>query len=88
MKRGIEVTIRANLNDENYQVIYDPNPEKATELNIIDSVKDNIEWAIMELFNDLELFTVRVKVDREWREGDDRNDNWLCGNWDTTYLSR
>ena len=53
MKRGIEVTIRANLNDENYQVIYDPNPEKATELNIIDSVKDNIEWAIMELFNDL-----------------------------------
>lgn len=75
MKRGIEVTIRANLNDENYQVIYDPNPEKATELNIIDSVKDNIEWAIMELFNDLELFTVRVKVDREWREGDDRNDN-------------
>ena len=75
MKRGIEVTIRANLNDENYQVIYDPNPEKATELNIIDSVKDNIEWAIMELLNDLELFTVRVKVDREWREGDDRNDN-------------
>ena len=75
MKRGIEVTIRANLNDENYQVIYDPNPEKATELNIIDSVKDNIEWAIMELFNDLELFIVRVKVDREWREGDDRNDN-------------
>jgi|TARA_R100000406_G_scaffold21830_3_gene13677 hypothetical protein len=75
MKRGIEVTIRANLNDENYQVIYDPNPEKATELNIIDSVKDNIEWAILELFNDLELFTVRVKVDREWREGDDRNDN-------------
>jgi|TARA_R100001460_G_scaffold105563_2_gene152341 hypothetical protein len=75
MKRGIEVTIRANLNDENYQVIYDPNPEKATELNIIDSVKDNIEWAIIELFNDLELFTVRVKVDREWREGDDRNDN-------------
>ena len=75
MKRGIEVTIRANLNDENYQVIYDPNPEKATELNIIDSVKDNIEWAIMELFNDLELFTVTVKVDREWREGDDRNDN-------------
>ena len=75
MKRGIEVTIRANLNDENYQVIYDPNPEKATELNIIDAVKDNIEWAIMELFNDLELFTVRVKVDREWREGDDRNDN-------------
>ena len=55
MKRGIEVTIRANLNDENYQVIYDPNPEKATELNIIDSVKDNIEWAIMELFNVLEL---------------------------------
>ncbi len=75
MKRGIEVTIRANLNDENYQVIYDPNPEKATELNIIDSVKDNIEWAILELFNDLELFTVSVKVDREWREGDDRNDN-------------
>ena len=75
MKRGIEVTIRSNLNDENYHVIYDPNPEKATELNIIDSVKDNIEWAIMELFNDLELFTVRVKVDREWREGDDRNDN-------------
>ena len=75
MKRGIEVTIRANLNDENYQVIYDPNPEKATELNIIDSVKDNIEWAIIELFNDLELFTIRVKVDREWREGDDRNDN-------------
>ena len=75
MKRGIEVTIRANLNDENYQVIYDPNPEKATELNIIDSVKDNIEWAILELFKDLELFTVRVKVDREWREGDDRNDN-------------
>ena len=75
MKRGIEVTIRANLNDENYQVIYDLNPEKATELNIIDSVKDNIEWAILELFNDLELFTVRVKVDREWREGDDRNDN-------------
>ena len=75
MKRGIEVTIRANLNDENYQVIYDLNPEKATELNIIDSVKDNIEWAIIELFNDLELFTVRVKVDREWREGDDRNDN-------------
>ena len=75
MKRGIEVTIRANLDDANYQVIYDPNPEKATELNIIDSVKDNIEWAILELFNDLELFTVRVKVDREWREGDDRNDN-------------
>ena len=75
MKRGIEVTIRANLDDANYQVIYDSNPEKATELNIIDSVKDNIEWAILELFNDLELFTVRVKVDREWREGDDRNDN-------------
>ena len=75
MKRGIEVTIRANLDDANYQVLYDPNPEKATELNIIDSVKDNIEWAIIELFNDLELFTVRVKVDREWREGDDRNDN-------------
>lgn len=68
MKRGIEVTIRANLDDTDY-------PEKETELHIIDSVKDNIEWAILELFNDLELFTVRVKVDREWREGDDRNDN-------------
>ena len=75
MKRGIEVTIRANLDDANYEVHHASNSEKETELNIIDSVKDNIEWAILELFNDLELFTVRVKVDREWREGDDRNDN-------------
>ena len=75
MIRGIKVEIRANLKDDNYKSFYSTDPEKQTELNIINSVKDNIEWAIIELFNDLELFNIKVEVDREWREGDD---NWLC----------
>jgi len=71
MIRGIKVEIRANLKDDNYKSFYSTDPEKQTELNIINSVKDNIEWAIIELFNDLELFNIKVEVDREWREGDD-----------------
>lgn len=71
MIRGIKVEIKANLKDDNYKSFYSSDPEKETELNIISSVKDNIEWAIIELFNDLELFNIKVEVDREWREGDD-----------------
>tara|TARA_R110001592_G_scaffold35695_4_gene121197 strand:- start:15788 stop:16006 length:219 start_codon:yes stop_codon:yes gene_type:complete len=71
MIRGIKVEIRANLKDDNYISFYSTDPEKETELNIINSVKDNIKWAIIELFNDLELFNIKVEVDREWREGDD-----------------
>ena len=71
MIRGIIVEIKANLKDDNYKDFHSLNPEKETELNIISSVKDNIEWAIIELFNDLELFNIKVEVDREWREGDD-----------------
>jgi hypothetical protein len=84
MKRGIEVTIRANLDDANYQVLYDSNPEKATELNIkaniedesyteanlIQTITDNIQWAINEFF-DMEVFELIVSVDKDWRKEND-----------------
>mgnify|MGYP003151047729 FL=1 len=59
MKRGIKVEIKANIEDESY-----------TEANLIQTITDNIQWAINEFF-DMEVFELIVSVDKDWREEND-----------------
>ena len=57
--RGIKVEIKANIEDESY-----------TEDNLIQTITDNIQWAINEFF-DMEVFELIVSVDKDWREEND-----------------
>ena len=57
--RGIKVEIKANIEDESY-----------TEANLIQTITDNIQWAINEFF-DMEVFELIVSVDKDWREEND-----------------
>lgn len=57
--RGIKVQIKANIEDESY-----------TEANLIQTITDNIQWAINEFF-DMEVFELMVSVDKDWREEND-----------------
>jgi hypothetical protein len=59
MIRGIKVEIKANIEDESY-----------TEANLIQTITDNIQWAINEFF-DMEVFELIVSVDKDWREEND-----------------
>ena len=57
--RGIKVEIKAKIEDESY-----------TENNLIQTITDNIQWAINEFF-DMEVFELIVSVDKDWREEND-----------------
>jgi|TARA_B100001939_G_C16924387_1_gene610885 hypothetical protein len=59
MIRGIKVEIKANIEDESY-----------TEANLIQTITDNIQWAINEFF-DMEVFELIVSVDKDWRKEND-----------------
>ena len=63
MIRGIKVEIKANIDDDSY-----------TEANLVQTITDNIQWAINEFF-DMEVFELIVSVNKDWSEEDD---NWLC----------
>ena len=66
MIRGIKVEIKANIDDDSY-----------TEANLVQTITDNIQWAINEFF-DMEVFELIVSVNKDWSEEDD---NWLCRKW-------
>tara|TARA_R110002020_G_scaffold123246_3_gene279501 strand:- start:469 stop:651 length:183 start_codon:yes stop_codon:yes gene_type:complete len=59
MIRGIKVEIKANIDDDSY-----------TEANLIQTITDNIQWAINEFF-DMETFELIVSVHKDWSEEDD-----------------
>ena len=59
MIRGIKVEIKANIDDDSY-----------TEANLVQTITDNIQWAINEFF-DMEVFELIVSVNKEWSEEDD-----------------
>ena len=59
MIRGIKVEIKANIDDDSY-----------TEANLVQTITDNIQWAINEFF-DMETFDLIVSVHKDWSEEDD-----------------
>lgn len=59
MIRGIKVEIKANIDDDSY-----------TEANLVQTITDNIQWAINEFF-DMETFELIVSVHKDWSEEDD-----------------
>lgn len=59
MIRGIKVEIKANIDDDSY-----------TETNLVQTITDNIQWAINEFF-DMEVFELIVSVNKDWSEEDD-----------------
>lgn len=59
MIRGIKVEIKANIDDDSY-----------TEANLVQTITDNIQWAINEFF-DMEVFELIVSVNKDWSEEDD-----------------
>lgn len=59
MIRGIKVEIKANIEDDSY-----------TEANLVQTITDNIQWAINEFF-DMEVIELIVSVNRDWSEKDD-----------------
>tara|TARA_R110002012_G_scaffold147474_1_gene305988 strand:- start:301 stop:483 length:183 start_codon:yes stop_codon:yes gene_type:complete len=59
MIRGIKVEIKANIDDDSY-----------TEANLIQTITDNIQWAINEFF-DMEVFELIVSVNKDWSEEND-----------------
>ncbi len=59
MIRGIKVEIKANIDDDSY-----------TEANLVQTITDNIQWAINEFF-DMEVFELIVSVHKDWSEEDD-----------------
>jgi len=59
MIRGIKVEIKANIDEDSY-----------TEANLVQTITDNIQWAINEFF-DMEIFELIVSVHKDWSEEDD-----------------